>query len=156
MGGCGGEESRFFQTKRSFPDSLGQKCLVPDLLSTTTIHSSRHLVFNAALHSAQIKGCIVGHIYKITLNNGRHYIGQTTRTNPDDRRQEHLDDYVKGTNKLYTEMRRVGIDGFKFKVLLRKYYPSFAALDRQENLFIEEYNTIEDGLNTLLAPKREL
>ena len=53
--GCGGEESRFFQTKRSFPDSLGQKCLVPDLLSTTTIHSSRHLVFNAALHSAQIK-----------------------------------------------------------------------------------------------------
>ena len=53
-------------------------------------------------------------------------------------------------------MRRVGIDGFKFKVLLRKYYPSFAALDRQESLFIEEYNTIEDGLNTLLPPKREL
>ena len=108
------------------------------------------------LGTKYVKGCIVGHIYKITLNNGRHYIGQTTRTNPDDRRQEHLDDYVKGTNKLYTEMRRVGIDGFKFKVLLRKYYPSFAALDRQESLFIEEYNTIEDGLNTLLPPKREL
>ena len=45
---------------------------------------------------------------------------------------------------------RKGHKDFKFEVLLRKEYPSFEALDTMESVFIETYNTIEDGLNMLM------
>ena len=79
-------------------------------------------------------------------------MGQTTRKNPKDRLDEHkLYQEIKdtNTNKLYNEMRRVGLKGLKFQSI-ENIYPSHDDLDSHEAHHIRKYNTIEDGLNTLM------
>ena len=97
-------------------------------------------------------GGFIGFVYLITLNNGKRYVGQTTRKNPKDRLDEHkLYQEIKdtNTNKLYNEMRRVGLKGLKFQSI-ENIYPSHDDLDSHEAHHIRKYNTIEDGLNTLM------
>jgi group I intron endonuclease len=84
----------------------------------------------------------MGFIYKITNNlTGKCYIGETIKTNPESRWNEHRRKIEKGIGcpALQDAIKKYGVDNFSFKVLLicfdgdRYYY---------EKEYIKKYNSI--------------
>ena len=90
-------------------------------------------------------------IYQI-LNkvNQKVYIGITTRDNPIDRWNEHLNDYSRLDFILYRAMRKHGIENFEFSVL--EQTDSLETLKKLEMRYIQEYNSCgSNGYNMTLG-----
>ncbi len=85
--------------------------------------------------------------------NGRRYIGKTDYDNAYTRYTKHLQDFRTRTNKLDADMRdyfpKHQHGAYEFKVLLTKRYADTKFIAIDEKRYITEYNTIEDGLNSI-------
>ena len=82
-------------------------------------------------------------IYKITSPSGKIYIGQSS--NIERRMIEHKYRSKSKNLKLYSSLRKYGIDNHKIDVLFlseNKYQK-----DRMESIYIRYYDSIENGLN---------
>lgn len=82
-------------------------------------------------------------IYKITSPSGKIYIGQSS--NIERRMIEHKYRSKSKNLKLYSSLRKYGIDNHKIDVLFlseNKYEK-----DRMESIYIRYYDSIENGLN---------
>ena len=85
-------------------------------------------------------------IYKITNNvNGKVYIGQTTKTLKE-RKRQHLQCVKEGVNRhLYNAMRKYGIKNFKFEKLCTA--KTMSELNYLEAKYITEYDSVRTGYN---------
>lgn len=91
-------------------------------------------------------------IYKATnLINNKSYIGQTVKS-LSQRASEHKhralyeQDYH---NKFHNAIRKYGFENFKWEILDSSDKWTFQEMDEKEQLYIKEYNTIQEGYNTL-------
>jgi group I intron endonuclease len=97
----------------------------------------------------------MGVIYRI-LNkiNGKIYIGETTRDNPNERWMEHKRHVLNGAfgcRALYSAMTKYGIDNFEFKIL---FFCFNEDVEKYEIQMIEKLNTIApNGYNILKGGK---
>jgi group I intron endonuclease len=85
-----------------------------------------------------------GIIYKITcVNNGKVYIGQTSRT-LDERRNSHIKDCNRKDRQyniiLYNAFRKYGFDDFVWDVI---HYCDEKFLDEREIYYIKKYNSMK-------------
>jgi len=94
---------------------------------------------------------IKGYIYKISnCVNDKIYIGMT-KLPVQYRFILHLSKAKKGVNnKLYKEMNDLGLDKFTFSILEEIHSTDIRPLKNIEKIYINEYNCIENGLNTYL------
>lgn len=85
-------------------------------------------------------------IYKITNKvNGKVYIGQTTKT-LQERKRQHLQCVKDGVNRhLYNAMRKYGTQSFKFEKLCTA--KSKSELNYLEAKYITEYDSVRTGYN---------
>jgi hypothetical protein len=84
-----------------------------------------------------------GVIYRILFENGKSYIGQTTRK-VRQRGLEHLRE-ESGCVKLKNAFKKYGHEGCVMRVLRDNIPDQY--LDFYENYYIDLYNSIEDGYN---------
>jgi hypothetical protein len=84
-----------------------------------------------------------GVIYRILFENGKSYIGQTTRK-VRQRGLEHLRE-DSGCVKLKNAFKKYGHDGCVMRVLRDNIPVQY--LDFYENMYIDEYDSIENGYN---------
>lgn len=87
-------------------------------------------------------------IYKITNDvNNKIYIGQTTHS-LENRIKQHYNSYVSGVNThLYNAMRKYGWDKFHFTQI--DSASSQEELDRLEDMYIVQYDSIKNGYNMI-------
>jgi len=85
----------------------------------------------------------VSGIYKITSPSGKIYIGQSS--NIERRMVEHKYRSKSKNLKLYSSLRKYGIDNHKIEVLFlsKDKYEK----DKMESIYIRYYDTINNGLN---------
>lgn len=94
----------------------------------------------------------MGSIYMITNKlDGKKYIGQTKRDNPQIRIKEHLYE-ASNTNRnlhLYNAIRKYGIENFEITILESNLEES--ELDKLEMYYIGKYDTLENGYNNTIG-----
>ena len=84
-------------------------------------------------------------IYKIINKlNGKLYIGQTIKT-LEERKQQHLQSVDKLNTNIYLDMRKYGIDNFKFEIIC--YAKNIDELNMLETYYIKKYDTVNNGYN---------
>ena len=87
------------------------------------------------------------HIYKFThTESNRCYIGQTIQ-DPNHRRLEHIagSRTSERTYHFHNALRKYGVNAFTFEVLVEA--TSLEELNRLEELYVEQYNSIDNGFN---------
>ncbi len=97
----------------------------------------------------------MGVIYKITNKlNGKMYIGETTRDNPNERWMQHKRHVLNeqfGCRALYNAMTKHGIENFEFKIM---FFCFNEDVEHYEIQMIEKFNTIApNGYNILKGGK---
>ena len=96
------------------------------------------------------------HIYKFThIESGRCYIGQTIQ-NPNQRRLEHISGSrrSKKTYHFHNALKKYGIDAFTFEVIA--VATSLDELNTLEELYVTQFNSIENGFNIRQAGGNKL
>jgi group I intron endonuclease len=83
-------------------------------------------------------------IYKITSPNDRIYIGQSI--NIKNRYRAHIKDFHLYDTKLTRSFKKYGIESHTFEIIC---ICDTSMLDVLETKYIIEYNSLEDGLNTI-------
>ena len=94
-------------------------------------------------------------IYKITnIKNGKVYIGQTIRTF-DKRFKEHMKsafnkNSTQYSTKFYKDIRKFGKESFVGEII-KDNIKTVEELEKEEKYYIEKYNSINEGYNTILG-----
>jgi group I intron endonuclease len=85
-----------------------------------------------------------GYIYKITDNNGKHYIGSTVDYKARWRQHQEAGEDMP----LHRAIKAQGIENFKFEVIKTVEYIDSQQLLIYESCCIDEYDSINNGYNT--------
>ena len=96
------------------------------------------------------------YIYKFThIESGRSYIGQTVQ-DPNRRRLEHIADsrYTTKEYHFHNALRKYGIDAFTFEVIAEA--ASLEELNKLEEYYVEQYDSINNGFNIRQAGGNKL
>jgi group I intron endonuclease len=95
-------------------------------------------------------------IYKITNSiNGKVYIGQTVQKNPKMRWYDHQAKARCGVNQpLFNAIRKYGVENFTWEVIDQAN--SLEELNKLEEQFVEQYNSIHTGYNIRKAGGNKL
>ena len=95
-------------------------------------------------------------IYKITnILNNKSYIGQTIQSNPKMRWYDHQAKSRCGLNQpLFNAIRKYGVDSFTWEVIDRAN--SLEELNKLEEQYVKQYNSIDEGYNIRKAGGNKL
>ena len=98
---------------------------------------------------------IMGCIYRLfNTNNGKSYIGQFKKDDPNQRWQRHLRDAINGSScAIHQAIRKYGKEAFELSVLCLCINQD--ELDKKEDYYIQEYNSMiyDNGYNMVPGGK---
>lgn len=97
----------------------------------------------------------IGTIYIITNKvNSKVYIGQTIQNIKNRFEQHKINSTKNNCNKFYNAIRNIGIDKFNIDILEDNI--KLKDLNDKERYYINKYNSIENGYNTLMPDNRKI
>lgn len=117
------------------------------LITIINMNKMKESAFDILAKDVLYKDC-KAFIYQIT-DGMKIYIGSTTDLAR--RWKEHQESATNGTSKLYKYMQKIGIEHFEMKCLKEFNYVNQSHIYKNENSFIEEFDTIKNGLNEKIA-----